>query len=68
MSKPKELRELSDEQLALSLKETIDSMFRLQIQSQSERVDAISEKRRQRRLVARIKTIQTERLQAAAAN
>ena len=56
-----ELREMSDEQLDLTLKETAESLFRLRIQAQTERLDAPSELRRHHRLVARIKTIQGER-------
>lgn len=59
--KAAELREMSDEQLQLTLAETCDRLFRLRIQSQTERLDAPSEIRRQRRLVARIKTVQRER-------
>ena len=51
-----ELREMSDEQLQATLRETIDQLFRLRIQAQTERLDAPSELRRNRRLVARIKT------------
>ena len=50
--KASELREMSDEQLKLTLAETCDRLFRLRIQSQTERLDAPSEIRRQRRLVA----------------
>lgn len=60
--KAPELREMSDEQLQLTLKETTESLFRLRIQAQTERLDAPSELRRNRRLVARIMTIQRERL------
>ena len=56
-----ELRDMSDEQLRLTLKETTDSLFRLRIQAQTERLDAPSELRRHRRLVARIKTVQRQR-------
>ena len=56
-----ELREMSSEQLALTLRETAEGLFRLRIQAQTERLDAPSELRRHRRLVARIKTIQRER-------
>lgn len=63
-----ELREMSDEQLALTLKDTTEGLFRLRIQSQTERLDAPTELRRHRRLVARIKTVQREReLKAASA-
>ena len=66
MSDASELRDMSDEQLDLSLKEAADNFFRLRIQSQTERLDAPSELRKQRRLIARIKTIQTERAKTAA--
>jgi large subunit ribosomal protein L29 len=56
-----ELRDMSDEQLALTLKDACESLFRLRIQSQTERLDAPSELRRQRRLIAQIKTIHRQR-------
>jgi large subunit ribosomal protein L29 len=62
MTKATELREMSDEQLQLTLNETAENLFRLRIKSQTERLDAPSELRKQRRLIARIKTIQTERV------
>ena len=59
--KTNELREMSDEQLDLTLKETEHNLFRLRMQAQTERLDAPSELRRHRRLIAQIKTIQTQR-------
>ena len=56
-----ELRDMSDEQLGLTLKETRETLFRLRIQAQTERLDAPSELRRHRRLVAQIRTIQRQR-------
>ncbi len=56
-----ELRDMSDEQLVLTLKDACESLFRLRIQAQTERLDAPSELRRQRKLVAQVKTIQRER-------
>ena len=56
-----ELREMSDEQLQLTLNETAESLFRLRLQAQTERLDAPSELLRHRRLIARIKTLQRER-------
>lgn len=56
-----ELRDMSDEQLELTLKEARENLFRLRIQAQTERLDAPSELRRNRRLIARVKTLQTER-------
>ena len=67
MSKITELRDMSDEQLGLTLKEANESLFHLRIKQQTERLDAPSELRRNRRLVARIKTLQTQREKKAAA-
>jgi large subunit ribosomal protein L29 len=67
MAKSDELRDMSDEQLGLTLVEAVDKLFRLKIQSQTERLDAPSELRRNRRIVARIKTIQNQRAKKAAA-
>jgi large subunit ribosomal protein L29 len=61
MAKTKELRDMSDEQLGLTLKDAAEKLFRLRIRSQTEKLDAPSELRRNRRLIARIKTIQTQR-------
>ena len=65
MIKAAELRDMSDEQLELTLKEAKENLFRFHIQAQTDRLDAPSELRKQRRLVARVKTIQTERVKAA---
>ena len=62
--KAAELREMSDEQLQLTLKETEQNLFRLTMQAQTERLDAPSQLRHNRRLVARIKTVQTQRQSA----
>jgi large subunit ribosomal protein L29 len=51
----------------LTLKETEHNLFRLRMQAQTERLDAPSELRRHRRLIAQIKTVQTQRTLAAAA-
>ncbi len=66
MTKASELREMSDEQLRLSLAEEAEALFRLRLQSQTERLDAPTELRRRRREIARIKTIQMERTRSAA--
>ncbi len=67
MATIKELRDMSDEQMAAVLKEACQTLFRLRVQAQSERLDVPSELRRQRRLIAQIKTLQTEREKKAAA-
>jgi large subunit ribosomal protein L29 len=66
MTKASELCEMSDEQLALTLKDTSGNLFHLRLQAQTERLDAPSELRKQRRTIARIKTIQNQRRRAAA--
>jgi large subunit ribosomal protein L29 len=67
MSKIDELRDMSDEHLALTLKETREHLFRRRLQAQTERLDAPSELRRNRKLIARIKTLQTQRARKTAA-
>jgi large subunit ribosomal protein L29 len=67
MAKLTELRDMSDEQLALTLKEATVNLFHLRVQAQTERLDAPSELRKTRQLIARIKTIQTQRAAAQAA-
>jgi large subunit ribosomal protein L29 len=57
MSKPAELREQSSEQLDLLLKETQQNLFRLRLQSETERLEAPSEIVKAKREIARIKTI-----------
>jgi large subunit ribosomal protein L29 len=61
MIKATELREMSDEQLQITLKEARENLFKMRIRSQTERLDTPSELRKQRRLIARVKTIQSER-------
>jgi large subunit ribosomal protein L29 len=61
MAKITELRDMSDEQLELTGKEAAEQVFRLRIKSQTEKLDAPSEVRRNRRLIARVKTLQTQR-------
>jgi large subunit ribosomal protein L29 len=63
--KASELRKMSDEQLSVELKETTDNFFRLRLLAQTERLDAPSELRKHRRLIARVKTVQHERERAA---
>lgn len=61
MSKPATLRELTDEQLQLTLNETKEGLFRLRIQSTTERLEVPSEILKAKREIARILTIQRER-------
>ena len=64
--KASELRQMSDEQLRLTIEETEKSLFKLRMQASTERLDVPSELRRQRRLIARVKTVQTQRQLAGA--
>jgi large subunit ribosomal protein L29 len=71
MSKPAELREQTDEQLDLLLRETQTNLFRLRLQSETERLEAPSEIIKAKREIARIKTVlrlrEIERERAAVA-
>lgn len=59
--KTSELREMSDEQLELTAKDAAEQLFRLRVKSQTEKVESTSEKRRNRRLIAKVRTLQTQR-------
>jgi large subunit ribosomal protein L29 len=61
MSKPSELREQTEEQLDLLLKEVQSNLFRLRLQSETERLEAPSEIVKAKREIARIKTILRQR-------
>ena len=61
MSKAKELREMSSEQLEFTIKETRDQLFHLRMQAATEKLDAPSNLRKKRRDIARIQTILRER-------
>jgi len=62
--KASELREMSDEQLELTAAEAAETLFRLRLQSQTDRVDVPTQNRKNRRLIARVKTLQTQRSKA----
>ncbi|MGE5191125.1 MAG: 50S ribosomal protein L29 [Deltaproteobacteria bacterium] len=61
MSKAKELREMSDDQLEFSLREAKESLFNLRFQASTEKLDAPSNLKKTRREIARINTILRER-------
>jgi large subunit ribosomal protein L29 len=65
MTKATELREMSDDQLTLTMKEAVEGLFKMRLKAQTEQNNASSELKKQRRLVARVKTIQTQRATAA---
>jgi len=59
--KTEELRQMSDEQLDLTLTETVKNLFHLRFQSATDRLETPSEMTRAKRDVARIQTILRER-------
>jgi len=59
--KPADLRSMSDEQLALTRKDTIKHLFQLNFQSATDRLETPSEIRKAKRDVAKINTITRER-------
>ena len=59
--KPEEMRAMSDEQLVLTLKETIKNLFHLKVASATDRLETPSELLKAKKDVARIKTIMRER-------
>ena len=56
-----ELREMSDEQLQLTLKDVVKNLFHLRFQSATDRLETPSEIEKAKRDVARIRTIIKER-------
>jgi len=59
--KADDLRQMSDEQLELTLKETVKNLFHLRFQSATDRLETPSEIQKAKRDVARIKTVMKER-------
>jgi len=59
--KASELRQMSNDQLTEMLKSTEESFFRLQMQARMERLDVPSELKKNRKLIARILTVQRQR-------
>lgn len=60
-TKTNDFRGMSDEQLALTLKETEKQLFTLRFQSATDRLETPSQIRAARKDIARIKTIQRDR-------
>jgi large subunit ribosomal protein L29 len=59
--KPAELRQMSDEQLDLTVKEMVKNLFHLRLQSATDRLETPSEIQKAKRDLARIRTIMVER-------
>src|SRR5205809_4097933 len=60
-TKMKDYQGMSDEQLALTLKDTEKHLFQLRFQSATDRLETPSEIKKAKKDIARIKTIQRER-------
>jgi len=66
--KIKELRDMSSEQLQQMLREARDSLFRLRLQSRMEKLDAPSELRKNKKMIAQILTLFGERARKTASS
>jgi large subunit ribosomal protein L29 len=64
--KAADYRQMSDEQLDLTLKDVVKNLFHLRFQSATERLETPSEIRKAKKEIARLKTIQRERQLARA--
>ena len=61
MTKAKEIRDMADEQIRLVWKDAAESLFRLRIQAQTEKLAAPTEMKKHRRTIARCQTILSQR-------
>jgi len=61
MSKTRELREMSDEQVRLVWKDSAQTLFKLRLQSQTEKLAAPTDVKKHRRTIARCQTILAQR-------
>lgn len=59
--KPADIRQMSDEQLQATLRETVKNLFHLRFQSATDRLETPSEIVKAKKDVARIKTVLRER-------
>lgn len=65
MTKANELREMSDEQIQAVWKDAAESLFKLRLQAQTEKLASPSEVRKNRKTIARCQTVLAERSNAA---
>lgn len=61
MTKVSEIRDMSEEQIRLVWKDAAETLFRLRMQAQTEKLAAPSDVRKQRQTIARCQTILTQR-------
>ena len=60
-SKTRELRDMADDQIRLIWKDAAESLFRLKLKAQTEKLTAPTEVRKFRRTIARCQTVLVER-------
>ena len=65
-TKARDLRDMSEEQIRLVWKDAAETLFRLRLQAQTEKLAKPSEMRKNRRMIARCQTILAERQKTAA--
>jgi len=65
-TKARDLRDMSDEQIRLVWKDAAESLFRLKLQAQTEKLAKPAEVQKSRRTIARCQTILAERQKQAA--
>jgi len=61
MSKVREIREMSDEQIRLVWKDAAETLFKLRLQAQTEKLASPTEVQKNRRTIARCQTILAQR-------
>ncbi len=61
MSKVRELREMSDDQIRLVWKDSAETLFKLRLQSQTEKLGAPTDVKKHRRAIARCQTLLAQR-------
>jgi len=68
MTKARELRDMADEQIRLVWKDAAETLFRLRLQAQTEKLASTSEVKKHRRTIARCQTILVQRGQPVGAS
>ena len=61
MTKARELRDMADEQIRLVWKDAAETLFRLRLQAQTEKLSSPAEVRKHRRTIARCQTVLSQR-------
>jgi len=61
MTKARELRDMADEQIRLVWKDAAETLFRLRLQAQTEKLASPAEVRKHRRTIARCQTVLMQR-------